>query len=91
MVSKAREFDLRKRNIIKRVSKTLNEDPIAKMVRREFNLKSDGRLSSKSRSKSVSKSRSNSRERHYPLRNLKGMNVKNYDIPAGMKNAHSPP
>ena len=72
IVSKAREFDIRKRNLLKRIKQTLQQDPIAKSIRSEFRYKSEGRGSVKSRSgsrsKSRSRSRTNSRERHVPLR-----------------------
>ena len=35
LVSQARSFELRKKQLVKRVTTTIEEDPVAKIVRRE--------------------------------------------------------
>ena len=91
IVSKAREYDVRKRNILKRVSKTILEDPIAKIVRREFNIKSGERTTSRSKSaRSKTRSRSNSREKHFPLRNINSAQHISH-LPQNRRDSHSPP
>ena len=39
LVSKAREFEIRKKQMLKRVQSTIDDDPIAKIVRRETNIR----------------------------------------------------
>ena len=70
LVTKAREFDLRKKNLIKRVVKTIEEDQIARIVYREFKIQMRTRSQSSSLSRSGSRSRSRSGgKRFHPLRN----------------------
>ena len=70
LVTKAREFDLRKKNLIKRVVKTIEEDQIARIVSREFKIQMRTRSQSSSCSRSGSRSRSRSGgKRFHPLRN----------------------
>ena len=38
LVTKAREFDHRKKRLLKRVQKTIEEDQIARIVSREFKM-----------------------------------------------------
>ena len=39
LVSKAREFDMRKKQMLKRVQTTIDEDPIAKIIRRDSKIR----------------------------------------------------
>jgi len=65
LVSKAREFDHRKKQLIRRVTKTIDEDQVARIVNREFKIQIRSRSSSKS---GESRSNSRSRSRSKPLR-----------------------
>ena len=67
LISKAREFDMRKKQMIKRVQQTIDEDPIAKLVRREQNIRKRSRSPMEN-----SGSRSRSKEKFVPLRNPVG-------------------
>ena len=94
LVSKAREYDVRKRNLLKRVSKTILDDPIAKVVRKEFGIKSVERASSRSKSaRSKTRSRSNSREKkHFALRNINSASAHHVShLPQNRRGSHSPP
>ena len=65
LVSKAREFEMRKKQMLKRVQTTIDEDPIAKIVRRESNIR---KRSQSPIDVERSKSRSRSKEKFVPLR-----------------------
>jgi hypothetical protein len=92
IVSKAREFDVRKRAILKKVEQTLANDPIAKIVKREFRISAESKSRSGSRqTPSRSRSRTKSQEKkskHYPLRNIQ--NYKQFENVLG-SGCHSPP
>lgn len=81
LVSKAREFEMRKKQIVQKVKQTIDDDPIAKIVRR------DQKIRQRSISDERSRSRSQEKKRQVPLRRP----IDNQSDSRWADRSHSPP
>ena len=81
LVSKAREFEMRKKQIVQKVKQTIDDDPIAKIVRR------DQKIRQRSMSDERSRSRSQEKKRQVPLRRP----IDNQSDSRWADRSHSPP